>query len=223
MNFLKNKKAITIAASLLFVCTLALGVPVAQATSLTSVQINAVISLLQAFGVDSGTIANVQSVLDGTATSTLSVPSITYGESEHGQSSLSTKGNNTACMGLSTNLSIGSTDHETEGEVSRLQSFLGSTVTGYFGSITEDALQHWQTTHGIVATGSPETTGFGIVGPHTRGEINREFESECANNHDNTSIATSTVSEDHSNASTTEATSTSDTATSSQDSYSRDN
>lgn|GEM_PF-3829924 len=40
--------------------------------------------------------------------------------------------------------------------------------TGYFGSLTEKALQRWQTTHNIVSEGTPDTTGFGVFGPRTR-------------------------------------------------------
>ncbi len=44
-------------------------------------------------------------------------------------------------------------------------------VTGYFGPITEHAVQAFQKARNIVASGTPETTGFGLVGPRTRAAI----------------------------------------------------
>ena len=74
-----------------------------------------------------------------------------------------------ACVNLSNNLILASTDQETDGQVSELQQFLGiAPTTGYFGPLTEQAVQAWQSTHGIIASGSPETTGYGAVGPATR-------------------------------------------------------
>lgn len=43
-----------------------------------------------------------------------------------------------------------------------------SSATGYFGPLTEGAVQEWQASRGIVSSGSPATTGWGVVGPRTR-------------------------------------------------------
>lgn len=57
--------------------------------------------------------------------------------------------------------------------VSALQGFLAAEgvysdeVTGYFGPATEAAVQRWQSAHGIVGSGTPQTTGYGLVGPST--------------------------------------------------------
>ncbi len=40
-------------------------------------------------------------------------------------------------------------------------------VTGYFGPLTAGGTQKFQTAQGIVSSGSPESTGFGRVGPIT--------------------------------------------------------
>jgi peptidoglycan hydrolase-like protein with peptidoglycan-binding domain len=40
--------------------------------------------------------------------------------------------------------------------------------TGYFGSITLKSVQDFQIAKGIVSSGTPETTGFGLFGPRTR-------------------------------------------------------
>lgn len=64
-------------------------------------------------------------------------------------------------------------------DVSALQSFLAadrsvypeSTVSGYFGALTQAAVQRFQVKHGIVNSGSPDSTGYGVVGPATRAAI----------------------------------------------------
>jgi len=60
-------------------------------------------------------------------------------------------------------------------DVSTLQSFLISegllasdSATGFFGKLTEAAVQAWQKAKAIVMEGDPATTGFGAVGPKTR-------------------------------------------------------
>ena len=61
-------------------------------------------------------------------------------------------------------------------EVSQLQQFLSQDatvypeglVTGYFGALTERAVQRWQAQLGLVSSGSPSTTGYGTIGPRTR-------------------------------------------------------
>lgn len=116
----------------------------AQASSLTSTQISAIIGLLQSFGADQSVIANVQTALGAGP-----VP-------------------NASCVNLSYNLYSGSTDANTNGDVTRLQQFLGLNPTGYFGPMTEQAVQNWQSSHSVVSSGSPDTTGFGYVGTRTR-------------------------------------------------------
>lgn len=65
-------------------------------------------------------------------------------------------------------------------DVSQLQLFLGDWVnpplfteapTSFFGRITESAVQQFQCKQNIVCSGSPETTGWGVVGPTTRAVI----------------------------------------------------
>lgn len=80
-------------------------------------------------------------------------------------------GNGRACVALSRTLARGARGTD----VSSLQGFLiaqGSLAadsrTGYFGLRTEAAVQHWQAAHGIITAGTPETTGYGVVGPKTR-------------------------------------------------------
>jgi len=72
---------------------------------------------------------------------------------------------------LSRNLSFGSRGED----VTRLQQFLirqnllsTGNATGYFGPLTQSAVQKFQATRGIVSSGTPSTTGWGAVGPRTR-------------------------------------------------------
>ncbi len=88
------------------------------------------------------------------------------------------------CTELSRPLFLGSSDRDSDGEVSKLQRFLTSTghytygeVTGYYGPATQRAVQAWQSKKGVVNSGSPETTGYGIVGPSTRRMMSRECSS----------------------------------------------
>ena len=94
---------------------------------------------------------------------------------ESGNANTSTGSANASCPVIARNLGIGS-----EGaDVTALQRFLAAdvsiypegTVSGYFGSLTERAIQRWQTKQGIVSSGAPGTTGYGAVGPQTRNAL----------------------------------------------------
>ncbi|OGG74597.1 hypothetical protein A3A37_00760 [Candidatus Kaiserbacteria bacterium RIFCSPLOWO2_01_FULL_52_36] len=59
-------------------------------------------------------------------------------------------------------------------DVMALQNFLiaegllaSGSVTGYYGVQTESAVQLWQSSHDIISSGDPETTGWGVLGPKT--------------------------------------------------------
>lgn len=78
------------------------------------------------------------------------------------------------CPQLSGTLSAGARGAAVE----RLQRFLQAegdytypVITGYFGGVTQQAVQSWQARHGVVSGGSARTTGFGVVGPQTRAAI----------------------------------------------------
>ncbi len=75
---------------------------------------------------------------------------------------------------LTRTLSLGSQGED----VSDLQRFLTKTgdytygeVTGYFGAATEAAVQRYQARNNILSSGTPDTTGYGAVGPNTRTHI----------------------------------------------------
>jgi peptidoglycan hydrolase-like protein with peptidoglycan-binding domain len=48
-------------------------------------------------------------------------------------------------------------------------------VTGYFGSLTQRAVERYQCRRAIVCSGSPSTTGYGRVGPSTMAAVNADL------------------------------------------------
>jgi len=82
-----------------------------------------------------------------------------------------TTSSSVACPQLGKSLKRGSSGED----VRRLQVFLShdssiypeGQVTGYYGALTEAAVKRWQIKFNIVSAGTPETTGFGVVGPRT--------------------------------------------------------
>ena len=64
-------------------------------------------------------------------------------------------------------------------EVKKLQSFLvqygylgTDSVTGFFGKLTQGAVQKFQCDQNIVCSGDPQSTGWGLVGTKTRSALN---------------------------------------------------
>lgn len=96
-------------------------------------------------------------------------------------SSNATSSSGVECRIFSYNLSVGSTDIETNSEVSYVQRVLRATgdfthpeITGYFGIVTQTAVQSFQARKGIASSGTPATTGYGAVGPQTRSALSTE-------------------------------------------------
>jgi peptidoglycan hydrolase-like protein with peptidoglycan-binding domain len=116
-------------------------------SGLTPAQILAVTNLLASFGADAATIKNVDAALRGNGTP------------------VSSSGN-AACLTLYGDLYIGRTDAQTNGEVSKLQQFLGISPTGYYGNLTAQAVMNWQKAHGM-----DYVTLKSGVGPTTRGKL----------------------------------------------------
>ncbi len=81
--------------------------------------------------------------------------------------------------------------------VSQLQQFLANDpsvypqglVTGYYGSLTVAAVQAFQVKNGISSSGTPSTTGYGRVGPHTLTAI----QSQCGGAPGNGGVPTGPV------------------------------
>ncbi len=129
----------------------------ARAASLTSAQVSSIISLLQSFGADSATIANVQASLTG------GTPTTPSGNPNAG-----------SCPALSRSLQVGSTG----ADVMALQKFLNASASTqvaasgagspglesmYFGPATKAAVIKFQTLNSVSA--------IGLVGPATRAAI----------------------------------------------------
>ncbi|HVS79397.1 MAG TPA: peptidoglycan-binding protein, partial [Candidatus Paceibacterota bacterium] len=72
-------------------------------------------------------------------------------------------------------LSVGSTGPDVsvlQQILKNLGYFTYSAITGYFGPVTQTAVQAFQAAKNIVSSGTPETTGYGVVGPQTRSVLN---------------------------------------------------
>jgi peptidoglycan hydrolase-like protein with peptidoglycan-binding domain len=128
----------------------------ARAAALTEAQIQAIVGLLQSFGADQAVIAKVNASLHGVSTSS--------------PASMVTSSDCT----ITHTLSLGSRGDE----VLCLQKLLQASgdytypeLTGYFGSVTMEAVQKYQTRLDIVSSGSPSVTGYGVVGPKTRASL----------------------------------------------------
>lgn len=105
------------------------------------------------------TIARIKSLDLGTVTTTSTTPPVSP-----------TVTSSTACS-FSRSLFRGISGSD----VSCLQRFLiarnlltADSATGYFGKLTEIAVQRFQTEKGIVSSGTPASTGYGFVGQKTR-------------------------------------------------------
>lgn len=74
---------------------------------------------------------------------------------------------------LDQNLGIGARGEVVTGlqEFLRAEGVLSANPTGYFGSLTQEALKKWQASQGVVSSGDSRTTGWGLLGPTTRARI----------------------------------------------------
>jgi len=113
----------------------------AQATSLTSAQVSAIINLLQSFGADQSTINSVQVALGGSSSGSLSCSSFA-------------------------DLSYGDFDNDSGGRVSQLQTFLGiSSNTFGFGTYGRKTQGAWNNMCGQQATQPTTPTVTPVVTP----------------------------------------------------------
>lgn len=140
--------------ALVLIVSACIAVP-AQASGLTSAQVSAILGLLSSFGVDQSTYQTVSAILNSQDAGAI-VPD---------------------CV-ISDNLSPGSSGTG----VSCLQQLLAQTgdytygqATGYYGSVTQAAVQRYQAREGIVSSGDPQSTGYGAVGARTRAALNESL------------------------------------------------
>jgi peptidoglycan hydrolase-like protein with peptidoglycan-binding domain len=80
-----------------------------------------------------------------------------------------------SCITLTRSLKFG----DRGSDVAELQKYLSlnvgiypeAEVTGYYGRATESAVKRWQSARGVVGSGDPASTGWGVVGARTRAEM----------------------------------------------------
>lgn len=160
-----------VGAGLAFVMT----VSVAQAASLTSDQVSAILNLLKSFGAEQSVITNVEASLTG------GTPSVGQRKDDDrgwkyapGQNASTTPGipglganrsDRAKCVLLARNLKQGSQGDDVREFQKMLWEeghFMGST-TGFFGPMTAKAVAKWQEKYGIASS-----TNGGMVGMMTR-------------------------------------------------------
>ncbi|HVZ75960.1 MAG TPA: peptidoglycan-binding protein [Candidatus Paceibacterota bacterium] len=154
----------------------------AHAAIPTDTQISQVQALLASFNTDQQMISAVSAVLRGKPAGMgmgSSSPSGAARPSVFGQ-----PGERPSCPIFDHTLRQGSQGDD----VAQLQAFLqgagdlqGTTTTTFFGPQTRDALQMWQARMGIVTSGDPSTTGFGMLGPATRAAMSANCNSQGSN------------------------------------------
>ncbi len=176
---------------------------VTRASQLSQAQIDAIVALLQTFGVPQNTINDVSRLLKGeTINNSNSTSSNRSGNNNNNSNNSNSSSSNTSatnarnnysntylrddifagndfnnpCFNLSQSLYVGSTGND----VVELQKYLKKLgyynypeITGYFGPITKSALQKFQEQIGI----SPFDAEYGIVGYKTMNYLNRACDS----------------------------------------------
>ncbi len=133
--------------------------PSVPASGLTSTQVQAILSLLSSFGADSATVARVSAVFTG---------------SPAPETSTSSSSIQFASQPFSGTLSFGERNARIvslQQELIKLNFLAPSYDTGYYGPLTTRAVEAFQAAHSIVSSGTPETTGYGEVGPRTWREL----------------------------------------------------
>ena len=117
----------------------------------TSLQIQSLLSLLSSFSVDSATVARIRAILIGTVVSTKTLTAPFPGTLAFGERSAYVT--------------------ELQQLLIKLK-FLASTYdTGFYGPLTTQAVKAFQSTYGVISSGTPATTGYGLVGPRTWKEL----------------------------------------------------
>ena len=142
-----------------------------HAATLTSEQVSAVAQLLNSFGADASTVAQVQGVLSGQgASDTSSQGEISSTRPHTPRPTLASDQQGGRCTSLARNLSVGAQGND----VAALQKLLAAhpevgftaSTTGYFGQLTAKAVARFQTMNGIASS-------TGVVGPATRTVISK--------------------------------------------------
>jgi len=145
------KKIVIISTIILFLAGFNFGAK--NALALTEAQIQSILSLISSFGVEQSIVDNVNNALRGIQTD--------------GVNNEPTK-----FITIKNNLGLGYENND----VLKLQEYLSrypslypeGIISGYYGALTEKAVQRFQSFCGIVSSGDPQSTGYGYVGVKTR-------------------------------------------------------
>lgn len=147
-------------------------------SNISSTQTSAVVSAQTSTTASSQTSASVssQTSSSGSSSSDSSYTSITTSNPSSSSSvSGSAMSYTPAAASISKNIALGARGFD----VTTLQNFLvrqgyltADNATGYFGYLTQTAVQKFQKANNIVSSGGPNSTGYGAVGPATRAKIN---------------------------------------------------
>ena len=165
----------------------------ARAASLTEPQVQAILNLLSSFNADQATVKNTEAALRGKSSEHATSSKPQKDEFERGSSMSSFNKASPFCQ-IARQLKRGDQDQS----VADLQSFLASqgfftgSSTMFFGPKTEEALKHWQAAQGIATSGTPSTTGWGVLGPKTRSIIARVCN---PSSHDDKSMGSTTITQ----------------------------
>jgi len=137
------------------------------AVGLSVKQAQAILDLLKAFEAEQSVIDSVRDVFLGKATT--GTPSST------GISGIFTERMNKGVSSPDVKRlqKLLNTDQDTQVALSGDGAPLNE--TNYFGSLTEKAVQKFQTKYGIVSSGTPSSTGYGLVGPKTIEKLEEVF------------------------------------------------
>jgi len=136
------------------IAVVSVGVMPAQAATLTAGQIQAVVTLLQSFGVDATAVASIQQTLGSAQVSTTTGSTTAVNASLIGFLRLGDEGDRVAFLQalLAADPSI----------------YPEALITGYFGPLTEKALKRYQKKHGF------EQVGF--IGPKTLKKLSDDLD-----------------------------------------------
>ncbi len=142
--------------------------------ALTETQIQSVLNLLIAFSVDAPTIVNVNNTLHGTASAGATTTIIATTTST--TAATTTPAATAPVITRTLYLGLQGDDVLSLQQYFITQGLLApSSATGFFGPLTQAAVQKLQAKNNLVSSGSPNTTGWGVVGPITRALITKTW------------------------------------------------
>lgn len=157
------KVAATVVAASLVIGVAFVAAPRAEAASLTAAQVQSIISLLQSFGADAGTIANVEASLTGGTPSVPSTPSAGGSCTFTRDLTLGATGDDVTCLQKAL-MAAGF-------NIPSLAS--GAAAYGYFGAQTQSAVAAWQAANNVTPSagyfGSKSRAAWNLGGGTTGG------------------------------------------------------